>query len=197
MDLNALVKYIRNTGCSLRLYNRDELKTSKCVGTFDLTKSGQPLICLATKGNSKLELCRILLHEYAHFLQWHEGFLSQLTTPHDDGWDILDRWLAGEKFTPDDIKIGRISVLLIEYDAEMRTIELANQLNVDIGSQQDYLNAAYAYLTFLKWVFLKRHWGFCPGPEHFLNSPMLYPCQVLCEITQEEIKIIDSVQEMI
>ncbi len=188
-----LVEYIKNAGCSIFLYDRKELKVAQCVGTFDIAKNGNPLICLATKGHTHIELMQILLHEYAHFLQWEEGFLHKLEGEDlKKGWDVFDLWLRKKKkYSPEELVRSRNAVLLIEYDADLRVIDLAKELNIDIGSHIEHLENAYSYIVLIKWAFKNRKWDSHPGAGAFSGAPRT-PKQILASLTTQEEEIVDN-----
>jgi hypothetical protein len=174
------------------VYNREELKQSQCSGTFDITKRGTPLICLATKGHADKQLAQLLLHEYAHFLQWKDGFLHKLEgKDFKEGWNILDLWLShNKKFTDIQLKNARDAVILIEYDADIRVLALSKELNIDIGNHNDHMADAYSYITLIKWAIKNKRWGQHPGGDYF-DGRIRSPKEILSEITQKEEKILD------
>lgn len=194
MQFWQLVRLIKNNGCRVRLYNKDELRLAQCAGTFDITKSGNPLICIATKGHTRQELMQLLLHEYAHFLQWKSGFLHKLEGPDlKDGWDVFDKWFKRiKRYNDKQLKHSRNAIVLIEYDADLRVLVLAKELGIDIGSHKDYIANAYSYVTLIKWAFKNKKWG-C-HPDSGFSGKVRSPLEVLRPITRREEKIISDSQ---
>jgi len=188
-----LIDYIKKDGCNIRMYNKSELKVAQCSGTFDITKKGNPLICLAMKGHTRKELLQLLLHEYAHFLQWKEGMLHKLEGADlKEGWDVLDFWLQHKKkYTTEQLKKARDAVLLIEYDADIRVTELSVELGIDIGSHQAHMANAYSYILLIKWAAKNRKWGGHPDGSG-LDGRVRTPEEILVEITPEEEEMLDE-----
>lgn len=177
----------------VRLYNRHELKIAQCSGTFDVSKKGNPVISLAISGHTKLELRKLLLHEYAHFLQWRDGTLNTLEGPNlKEGWDHIDEWLMGKKRSKEQIFHGRNITLYIEYDAEMRTLDLSEQLNVDIGSHKEYIRDANSYALLIKWCVLHKKWGARPHDER-ISDKIMSMDELFLPLTKYEKKILREV----
>jgi len=193
MNFWQLVRYIKADGCNLRLYNKEELKLAQCPGTFDISKNNNPIISLTIKGHSQVELMQLLLHEYAHFLQWKSGFLHKLEGENLKlGWDVLEKWLQKtKKYTEEELKWARDAVVLIEYDADLRVLELSKQLGIDIGSHKDYMASSYSYITLLKWAAKHRKWD-GPPDGSFFSGKLRTPQEILAEITPEEEQILNE-----
>lgn len=154
-----LVKYIKDSGCKVIKHNRSRLKQADCMGTFDISKKKNPIISIAINGHPQQELIQVLLHEYAHFLQWNSGYLQKLEGEDlSGGWEIISDWLAGVDINYDILCKARDAVLLIEYDAEKMVIKLSEEYNLNIGGSNAYMSAAYSYITFLKYAIETRDW---------------------------------------
>lgn len=184
MDFQRLVKFIRQDGCPVRLYQKTLLKMNQSVGTFDITKKGNPIICIAVQGHTQLELRRLLLHEYAHFLQLRDSFVL-ICEDIIKGWDILDKWLKGKEYSEEELQAARNCILVIEYDAEIRTIQIARVLDTDIGDVEEYIKNAYSYITSIKNTFKTRIWT--EYTELNLCNRKLLPEEILAELTDEEL----------
>lgn len=192
MDFNQLVDYVKKDGCVVRLYNRSELKCAQCTGTFDISKRGNPVISIAIRGHTKSELRSLLLHEYAHFLQWRDGLLEVIEGPgFKEGWDHLDEWLKGKKRSKAQLIYGRNSALYIEYDAEIRTLELSSKLNVDIGSHKEYIKDANSYMLLIKWCALNRKWDDRPAHDD-INENIMTLEELLLPLTDREKEILEE-----
>lgn len=192
MEFYELIKYVKKDGCMVRLYDKKELKLAQCMGTFDISKKGNPIISLAINGHTKMELRQLLLHEYAHFLQWEDGTLKEIEGPkYKEGWDHLDEWLRGKYRSKDKIIYSRNASLFIEYDAEMRTLDLAQKLNVDIGSHKDYIRESNSYILLIKWSALYRKWSYRPDSEKISNSIMDIK-ELFLPLTDEELEILEE-----
>jgi hypothetical protein len=189
VDFDRLVKFVRDDGCPVRLYNKRKMKIAECMGTFDISKRGNPIISLAIQDSSPLERRRVLLHEYGHYKQWQSGFLSACERE-IKGWDVLDKWLCGMEFSEQDLVLARNCICLIEYDAEIRTVQLSRSLGVDIGREEDYLDSAHSYISHLKHVFMTRNW--CNYEQLGLCHKKLSPGAALRDLTEEEIKTLEQ-----
>lgn len=193
MNFWQLVSRIKKEGCTIRLYNKDELKVAQCAGTFDITKNNNPIICLAIKGHTQQELLQLLLHEYAHFLQWKEGILHRLEGEDlKRGWEVLDLWLRHKKnYTSKQLLWARNVALLMEYDADIRVIEMSKELGVDIGSHKAHMANAYGYIVLIKWAAKNRKWGSYPGEDYF-DGRIRSPEEILSKITPREEQILND-----
>lgn len=160
MDFYQLVGYIRQLGCRVNLYERTELRVNKCEGTFQISKKGNPVISIAMKGfETDNDRLLTLLHEFAHYIQWVTGYWGILHRE-TDGWDIVDKFLRYKrrKLSQEEIIKARRSVLLLEYDAELRTISLAKFFSIPID-ELGYLQSANAYILQIKWALETKKWG--------------------------------------
>ena len=194
MDFNRLLSFIKRDGCPVRLYDKKMMKDAQSIGTFDVTKKGEgnPIICIALKGHSRLELIRVLLHEYAHFCQWKDGFMQKIENA-VKGHDVLDKWLKGKKYAPDILYKARNAIILLEYDAEIRTIQLSRALGVNIGRHKNYYNNAHSYVTNIKNVFRVRHWD--SYHELDLCYRKLKPSEILKPLSIEEKDTLDTLED--
>lgn len=154
MDYNELLKYVRGL-CRVRVYKDRPFLSCGSRGTFQVTNKG-PLITLAQKGLSKKKLTETLLHEFAHYLQYQDGFMSYVDNI-CDGYQVAGDWFAKKiELTPMEIQVVRNSILTIEYDAERRGHNLGLTLGVKNFSSKYYLRGAEAYMDAIKWSFLRR-----------------------------------------
>lgn len=158
MNLEELAAYIRQRGCSVRLHNKKILSRQNCAGLFDLNKKGRPYISVAIL-DTKSNPLHVLLHEYCHYLQWQEGYLAKLEEPGTkDGWTILDDWTKGMRFPKERLRMARGSILLMEYDAELRTIQKAKELGISLNAK-NHLKDANGYIESIKKAFETRKYA--------------------------------------
>jgi hypothetical protein len=150
MSFKELVNFIRSQDCKVTLYNTKILKQTESMGCFNSYPA--PEICMATIGYTQLELVKTILHEYAHFLQWEDGFLELIGDDETTGWGVFNSWIGGKEFSKKDLNKAEKAISIIEYDAEIRTIELSEDLGIDIGDYDDYIRDAYGYLCTIKWT---------------------------------------------
>jgi hypothetical protein len=166
MDTNELVRYIRSKGCPVRLYNDRHLFRDKSMGHFT-EDVGKPSIHVTTKGHSREMVNATLVHEFAHYLQYQDGFLGRINSTYG-GWSKFTSWLEeGKEYSSEEVALCRSGVLTIEFDAELRTLDLAVELGVDIGPRGDYIRAINAYMTDIKFAFEKREWMDVPDNDMF------------------------------
>jgi len=153
MDFDNLVKYIKSQGCKVYIY-RKKKKIDGAIGLF--YEEPVPNIKMATKGLGKRIMMSTLLHEYAHFCQWKDGFskyLDGICWPHN----IHDEWIRGKiELTEREIKMARATMLSVEYDAELRAIDMGNELKPKNFSETYHLKEAQSYMAAIKWSFANR-----------------------------------------
>ncbi len=153
MDFDALVKYIKAQGCRVTVYRKKE-RVGGSYGEF--AEDPSPRINLATLNHPKSLVVSVLLHEYAHFLQYREGFSKYI-----DGicfsYDVHYDWLNGKiELTETERMMARNAMLAIEYDAEMRAYDLGKELGVEDFDPELHLRDAASYMAHLKWSWLRR-----------------------------------------
>jgi len=153
MDFDTLVKFIRVQGCKVIVHD-EKKKVDETLGYF--IEDPKPQIHIATKGRKKYQLISTLLHEYAHFLQWEDGFLKYM-----DGiclaYNLWDDWLTGYvELNKREKQIVRNAILSIEYDAEIRAYNLGIQLKLKHFNPTYHLQTAQSYVAAIKWSFLCR-----------------------------------------
>ncbi len=80
-------------------------------------------------------------------------------------------------------------MVLIEYDADLRAIEIACDLGIDMGSHEEHMANSYSYVTLIKWAFKNKHWTYYPDNSYF-DRYIRSPQQILEDISEEEELII-------
>lgn len=192
MNFYQLVDFIRSAGCKVILHNREELRVNKCEGTFTVTEKGNPVISIAMKAFAdERQRALTLLHEFAHFMQWQTGYWD-LVHKENDGWNTVDKYLRYSRRTipSEEIKKARRAVLLLEYDAEMRTINLARFFGIEMD-EEEYLQWANNYMLQIKWALENREWKY-PKLEHKISRRVSTVKNLLAPLTREEKKIIEG-----
>ncbi len=153
MNFKDLVVWVRSQGCKVTVYKKKK-KIDGCFGVFD--EDPEPNIKIATKNSSIKKSVSVLLHEYAHFLQWREGFSQYLVGicwPHQVFTDWIDRDV---ELTEREIKIIRNTMLFVEYDADMRSYEIGITLKPDGFNAEYHLKESYSYAICMKWGWKHR-----------------------------------------
>jgi len=153
VDYDELLKYVRSE-CRVRVH-KDRSVVSGTRGTFQVTDSG-PLITVAQKGLPKKKLTETLIHEYGHYLQHKDGFMSYIDGI-CDSYTVAAEWFAGRIELSDfELQVVRNGMLVIEYDAERRAHQFGLDFNVKNFTSSYYLKGAAAYMDCIKWTFLRR-----------------------------------------
>lgn len=192
MVFYELVEFIRREGCAVRLYNRTELKGAKCEATFCISKNENPVIAIALLGFQDEEsMVYTLLHEYAHYLQWVDGYWDKVHKE-NEGWDTVDKYLRykRKRITEEQIKTARRTVLLLEYDAEMRTINLARFFCIRMN-EADYLQSANTYMLSIKWALENKQWKY-PELDKQVSRKVSGVNTLLAPLTSKEKKIMEG-----
>lgn len=131
-----------------------------------------PELAVATK-KPEAEWFPVLIHEYAHFLQYKEQHPSWVAyQKQNQTEDKLSRWVMREKeYSETELDEIFSTIFNIEKDAEERTIALIQkyQLQVDV---EFYLKGARAYLLFYQFVRKHRKW-YRIGLEPYKNQEIL------------------------
>jgi hypothetical protein len=175
MDFDNLIKYVKAQGCRVTVY-KTKKTVHNAIGLF--YEEPYPNIKMAIKGRSKKLVVSTLLHEYAHFCQWMDGFSKYL-----DGicWshNVHDEWVRGKiELTEREIEMIRASMLSVEYDAELRAIKIGKELRPDSFDANYHLREAQSYIAAIKWSFgARKEWKKRP-------SWRLYPAK---QLTHEEL----------
>ncbi len=188
MDFKNLVKFIKAQGCKVRIYKKKKrLVESNAIGLF--VDEPHPHILMATKGHSKKEQVSVLLHEYAHFCQWRDGFSKYL-----DGicWaDLLwHDWLENHvELNKREIGMVRNILLSVEYDAEKRSYAMGLELGVEGFDARYHLQEAQSYMASIKWSFAKRKdWKKRPKWKLFPPEMMSHE-KLFAKLTKKEKEI--------
>jgi hypothetical protein len=189
VNFYELVSHIRGLGCRVYLYDRKELKVNKCEGTFQVSKKGNPVIAIAMGAfDDDYDRLLTLMHEFCHFLQWKDGFWNDVHKE-SEGWDVVDKYIryTRKKIQKEDVKKAREAVLLLEYDAEIRTLDLARCLSIDIDSE-NYIRDANNYILQIKWAIETKSWKF-PAHHEDISSTIMTRKSLLAPLTNRDKKI--------
>ena len=189
MDFKNLVKYIKDVGCRVRLYDKKNMGDS--IGTFHVAECG-PIICLATKNMPKKKRVEYLLHEFAHFLQWKDGFMETIDNIFDT-YELWDDWVEGKiELTKRERLAGRNAMLAIEWDAEYRAYELGNSLKAEHFDADYHLKGANAYILAIKWGWYHRkNFSTCPKRKK-IEGRVLTKKQLFAKLTRKEKKLLEK-----
>lgn len=190
-DIQKLCSHIKNAGCKLRLYNKELIYKNSAMATFDITKSNHPIISAGILGHSKEDIIEVLAHEFGHFLQWKDGSMQKVEPDKNTGpWQVYENIVSGKPkfktfYTEEQIEFARDSVLLFEYDAYVRGIQVLNELGIDRVELGQIYNVAHSYISAIKVEFLKKKQAI---PFKILNIryTAMTRKEVLAPLTQKE-----------
>lgn len=184
MKFDELVNYIRENGCAVRIYKN--LSTIKnCDGFFDLNKKGQPVIYAAIKGLIPSQQMQLLSHEYGHYLQ----YLEDKDRPEEelDCYKLQEDWTARKlELTRQDWLEARNMMLVYEYDADVRAIKLAKELDLTPWNELDLIRSANAYNASMKWAWdTRQNFSVCAKRNHF-KPTLKTEEEIIAPLTVEE-----------
>lgn len=188
MDFKALLKFVKSQGCKVRVYKSKRRLEGNAIGLF--YEEPDPHIKIATKGRSKREVVSVLLHEFAHFCQWRDGFskyFDGICWPHQ----LLDDWIEGEvKLSKREQAMVRATMLAVEYDAELRSYAMGLELGVKNFDPDYHLSEAQSYMAAIKWAFEnKKDWEKRAEWRHFPSKIMTHD-ELFAPLSKKENKIL-------
>jgi hypothetical protein len=168
MRLEEFTKYIRKSGCRLKLYkNLDTVKG--CAGYFEVNSKG-PHISAAIRYLTPVYQMELVAHEYCHYLQYNDE--KDLDLEEVDMCKIHEEWLAGKEFSDEIIKETRDLMLLHEWDADRRAMELSKKLNLEPWDMNAYIRGSQSYLMVMKWSWQTRQ-PFEATPSRWKFKPVI------------------------
>ena len=193
MHFKNLVGWLKSQGCKVTIYKKKK-RISSVLAYF--VYEPEPHIKMAIKDMPLKEMVSVLLHEYAHFLQWHDGFSKYL-----DGIveadSIFYEWIDGNlELTEREIKVCRNTMLSIEYDAELRAIELGTEMGVEGFSSEYHLSDAYSYCTSIKWAWEHRKMWKERVPTKMWPPKRLTHEQLFAPLTAKEKEILKKIKNI-
>lgn len=186
MNTEELIKYVRSSGCGLRLY-KDRAYFSGYADAY-FWRTPKPLIKVATKGKSQNLVRLLICHEFCHFLQWRDGFFESLENHYGPG-DIYYKWIEGKGRDIKKAHRAMQGILLLEYDCELRALEFARNHNIKIGARAGHIRRINAYLANIKLDFENRK---CSNFHSTFGFSSKIPSkeEVLLPLTDEERRLL-------
>lgn len=143
---NQIVEWIREQGCKVYVHTKQKT-VSGSNGYF--TPDPEPHIRIGMLGRPIDNAIVLLLHEFCHYWQWHEGFLGRKD---DVGNSIYGKILDGEDVTSEERELASKLVRISEYDCEKRTAFLLKKWGLtSIRSVQDHIKYANSYNRHQAW----------------------------------------------
>ena len=185
MNFDQLLAHIKGEGCRIRVWHKRQYIDGS-VGTFDITEAG-PIINIAARGESKKRTMNTLLHEYGHYIQWKDGFISciEAVCPTHE---LYYHWLKGNRdLSQIELTSARNAMLWIEWDAEMRGYKLGTKLKINGFDPDYYLKGAMAYMISIKWSWANRSdWKICASPYDIKRAKIYSIDELFAPLTRTE-----------
>lgn len=192
MDQKELIRYIKDDGCRVRMY-RNKKYVNGAFGTFWIADAG-PIISIATRGESRKKITNTLLHEYGHYLQWKDGFsdaVEAICDPNITHWE----WVRHKiELSKREWKSARNAHLTLEWDAEVRGLNLAEELEIRPFDRDFYLRGAYGYMISIKWSWAyRKNWK--RSVQHKYSKPIMLDSETLyAPLTKKERKLCRNIR---
>jgi len=192
MQLEEFIKYIRKSGCNIRLYkNLDTVKG--CAGYFEAKTT--PRISAAIKYLRPVYQMELIAHEYCHYLQYMDE--KDLDVEEVDMCKIHEQWLAGKDFSTEVIKETRDLMLTHEWDADRRAMELSKKLNLEPWDMNAYMRGSMSYLLTMKWSWETRQ-SYEGTPSRWKFKPItLTEEELLAPMTTDETRKMDKLMRVV
>jgi len=132
--------------------------------------SDSPLQIRVAKKNLK-DFLTTVAHEYAHFLQWLE-MPKQIIEADDRASILVFDWLSGKSFNKKEVEKAFCRVMIMERDAERRTMELIKKFNLNVDIDK-YIRQANCYI-YMHWIMQERRsWKYRVGVKDPMHSKNL------------------------
>lgn len=142
-------------------------------GFFDENRGGDRPIMAAALNLEESVAFPLLAHEFNHMQQffydkktWNAPILSSLEMKKHgyskdkavDSYILMDDWINNKIQLNDIEKVDMINrCILLEWDCENRTLQMINDLNLEIEKDY-YVKTANSYLYFYQFVALEKRW---------------------------------------
>lgn len=94
----------------------------------------QGVICVGRRNSYWLT---VLVHEYAHFLQWRdrsEEYVN-IRVNRMDSVGIIESWIDGEEYRPSTIRKAFIKARTLEKRCEMKALKLIRRFNLPVNEE--------------------------------------------------------------
>jgi hypothetical protein len=107
-------------------------------------------------------------HEYAHFLQWLNT-PQQIIQADDRASLLVFDWLTGKNYDKKEVQKAFCRVMVMERDAERRTVELIKKFNLNVDIDK-YIRQANCYI-YMHWIMRERRsWKYRVGASDPMES---------------------------
>lgn len=107
-------------------------------------------------------------HEYAHFLQWLDT-PQQIMQADDKASLLVFDWLTGNNYDKREVQKAFCRVMVMERDAERRTVELIKKFNLNVDIDK-YIRQANCYI-YMHWIMRERRsWRYRVGVDDPMES---------------------------
>jgi hypothetical protein len=139
-----------------------EANNIKCSGYFD----EEDLELTVATDKKENDWLIILIHESCHLDQYTQK--TPIWTQGEDGIGVIDEWLEGKEYKPQQLEKSFIDTIKLEIDCEKRSVKKIKKYNLPIDTDL-YIQKANAYLISYWATYRDRKWS--PFPY---NNPAIY-----------------------
>ena len=139
-----------------------EANNIKCSGYFD----EEDLELVVATNKKENDWLTILIHESCHLDQYTEK--TPIWGEGEDGITVIDEWLEGKDYKPQQLEKAFIDTIKLEVDCEKRSVKKIKKYNLQIDPEL-YIQKANAYLISYWATYRDRKWF--PFPY---NNPLVY-----------------------
>tara|TARA_R110000787_G_scaffold16774_13_gene52624 strand:+ start:2301 stop:2906 length:606 start_codon:yes stop_codon:yes gene_type:complete len=122
----------------------------ECSGWFGGDHDDEPAN-LAVAWRDRTKRLYILVHEFSHCDQWFEE--DPLFNTNDIFWD----WIAGQRYSKDEVNKSIEDYMKVEWDAERRAIDKIKEFDLPLDIDR-YTQRANSYVYFHRLIQRNRMW---------------------------------------
>ncbi|MEY4342221.1 MAG: hypothetical protein RL736_11 [Pseudomonadota bacterium] len=140
-DLDGKVVFVKGRYCGGK---------SKCSGLFYMDANDNPIIKVAKGGLKETEWFGVLIHEYAHFLQWRDD--TKIWNNYCD-YDITYSQIL---IKPDKYKKELLALMNLELDCEKRAYKIIK--NNKLFDYKEYAQNANSILYKYAFLYNYNNW---------------------------------------
>jgi hypothetical protein len=159
-DLDGKVVFVKGRYCGGK---------SKCSGLFYMNANDNPIIKVATGGLKDHEWFGVLIHEYAHFLQWRDD--TKVWNKYCD-YDITYSQIL---LKPEKYKKELLALMELELDCEKRTFKIIK--NNNLFDYKEYAQNANSILY--KYAFLYNYNNWPDNNRKYRKVQKICPTKLL------------------
>jgi hypothetical protein len=140
-DLDGKIVFVKGRYCGGK---------SKCSGLFYMNANDNPIIKVAKGGLKEAEWFGVLIHEYAHFLQWRDD--TKVWNKYCD-YDITYSQIL---LKPEKYKKELLALMALELDCEKRSFKIIK--NNNLFDHKEYAQNANSILYKYAFLYNYNNW---------------------------------------